>query len=419
MDIINKILWAIAISLILVNSIYFSVKLSFPQLKIFKAINNLKKGNNSEEISPMDTLIMALSSKIGVGSLAGTALSIYYGGIGTIFWMYISTFFLSIINYIENALAIIYKKNNRSGPHYYIKDGLNNSVLSKTYAVIVIILYTGLFTTIQNNTITTLTTNVINVNKVTISLLITITSGFIITKGIKTISRACNKIFPAMMLLFIIIGFFILIKNIHLVPSIITLIIKSAFNNKSIKGGLIYSIIISIQKTVFANEAGVGTSAIIAGSTNNNNYNLQANIGLIQTYFINFIVLGLTSLIIITAQKSNFIITNGIEMTEEAFSYHLGNTGEYLLLIVLCLFSFSTIITIYYYGECSLYFLTKKKYTNQILKILTIVLIFFGGIINAKTIWTSIDILLAILTIINMYAIYKLRLILISKLSKK
>ena len=77
------------------------------------------------------------------------ALCIYYGGIGTIFWMYISTIFLSIINYIENTLAIIYKENNKneslSGPYFYINKGLNKKKLSIVYAVIVLILYITLF----------------------------------------------------------------------------------------------------------------------------------------------------------------------------------------------------------------------------------------------------------------------------------
>ncbi len=420
LEILNKILWATAINLILVNSIYFSFKLKFLQLKIKKAMKSIKINEKKQGISPKDTLVMALSSKIGVGSLSGTALCIYYGGIGTLFWIFISTFILSIINYIENALAIIYKeKDNKSGPHYYIKKGFNNKTLSTIYAIIVLVLYVFLFTSIQNNTIITLTTSMYNTNKMIISLIITITAGVIIMKGIKGISNVCNQIFPIMMTIFIIIGLIVVFKNIEILPSILKQIIKEAFNNKSINGSIIYTIIISFQKTVFANESGVGTSAIISGSTDNTDYHLQAKIGLLQTYFINFIVLGITSLIIITAHTYNIDITNGIELTKAAFSYHLGTIGEVLLLIILILFSFSTIITIYYYGESSLTFLTNSKKATKVLKLITIVSIFIGGITNASIIWSLIDIFLAVLTIINMYAIYKLKETIISKLSKK
>ena len=422
-EIINKLLWSVAISMIILNSIYFSVKLKFPQFKIIKNLQSKRLNNKSNNISPKDTLVMSLSSKIGVGSLAGTSLCIYYGGIGSIFWIFISTFILSIINYIENALAIIYKEKNKkesySGPHYYIKKGLNKRFLSKLYAVIVLISYTFLFTSIQNNTIATLTSNTLNINKVCVSIIITILSGLIIIKGIKQISDICNTIFPIMMIIFIAIGCFIILKNMSLLPRIIKSIIKEAFNFKAISGGIIQTIIISFQKTVFANESGVGTSAIMSGSTDNNDYYLQAKIGLLQTYFINFIVLGITAVIIITAKTQNLYLNNGIELTKAAFNYHLGPFGEITLLLILTLFSFSTIITIYYYGENSLKFLTNNKQAPKVLKIVTIIAIFIGGLIKATNIWNMIDIFIAVLVIINMYSIHKLKETIITKLGEK
>lgn len=419
LDLINKQLWCIAIVLIIVNSVYFSIKLRFPQFKIFKSIKEIFVIKESNNISPRDTLIMALSSKIGVGSLSGMALCIYYGGIGTIFWMYISTIFLSIINYIENALAILYKENNKneslSGPYFYINKGLNKKKLSIVYAVIVLILYITLFSSIQNNTIVTLSTSIFNINKIVLSSVISIITGIIIFKGINSISNICNKVFPVMIIIFITVGLLIIIKNITIIPETILMIIKEAFKKQSLKGGIIYTIIVSFQRSIFANESGVGTSAIISGATTSNNYKLQAKIGLIQTYFINLIILGITSIIIVTSKININNLNNGIEITKQAFNYHLGLFGDIILFIIIFLFSFSTIITIYYYGESSLKYLTNNPKT-KILKIINMVSIFFGGIINGKTIWSYIDILIALLTIINMYTIYKLRKVLLKKL---
>ncbi|MDO4368919.1 MAG: amino acid carrier protein [bacterium] len=412
MEIINKILWTIAISLILVNSIYFTIKLKGPQFKFISLLKSLKikKTNN---ISPLDTLIMTLSSKIGVGSLGGIALAIAYGGLGTIFWIWVSAFFLSIITYIENTLAIIYKekdgKYTKSGPSYYIKKGLQNKALSTIYALIIIITYTILFTSIQNNTITTLTTEIYGLDKILIALIVTILTSIAIIKGIKTISNICNKVFPLMMIIFLTIGLIVLITNLNQIPTLLNTIINEALSKNAISGGIIYTILLAIQKTIFANESGTGTSAIISGTTENNDCKLQGNMGIIQVYFINFIVLTTTALIIGTTKYQNINIINGIELTKYAFSYHLGSFGEIMLLIIIFLFSFSTLITIYYYGENCLKFLTKKKMPIKILKIVTITSIFIGGIIKANIIWLLIDIALAILTIINMYAIYKLK----------
>ena len=417
MVLLNKIIWSIAIGLIIINSIYFSIKLKGPQFRLFKIITSIKRTKQSASITPFDTLVMTLSSKIGVGSLSGAALSIYYGGIGTIFWMFISSFFLSIINYLENMLSIIYKDNkiNKSGPFYYIRYGLNKKNLSVVYAILILITYTFLFSSIQTNTITTISYGMYSISKVFLSLLIVSISGIIILKGIKTISNICNKIFPIMMLFFIIVGIVIIVKTINDFPIIISEILKEEFNIKAISGGIIYTVIIAFQRCVFACEAGVGTSAIIAGTTESKNYKLQANLGLIQTYFINFIILGILSFIIITSNVQNISIINGIELTREAFRYHLGNLGDDILLIILSLFSFSTIITVYNYIESSIKFLTKSKKVQRIFLYCFLISLFFGGIITATIIWKMIDIMLGIITIINMYAIYKLRKIIILK----
>lgn len=422
MEYINKTIWLIAISLILINSIYYSIILKFPQFRLLNIIKSLKRQTKNQKISPLDTLIMALSSKIGVGSLAGVAIAITYGGLGSVFWMWISTFFLAIITYLENSLSIIYKEKDntlqKSGPSYYIKKGLNKKVLSITYSILIIITYIFLFTSIQTNTITTLTTEIYNIDKILISLIITTLAGIIIVKGIKTISNICNKIFPLMMIIFITLGFLIVISNINDIPLLFNQIITEAFNQKSISGGIIYTIIIALQKSVFANESGAGTSAIISGTTDNNDYKLQGNLGIIQTYFINFVVLTITAFIIGLTDFTSVQVINGIELTKYAFFYHLGAFGETMLLIILFLFSFSTIITIYYYGENSLKFLTTNKQSIKILKIFTLLALFIGGIIKANIIWNFIDVFLGLLTIINMYAIYKLRNTIIFKFTK-
>ena len=417
----NKIIWIIAISLILLNSVYYSIVLKFPQFRLLKILKSLKTKKQKGNISPLDTLIMTLSSKIGVGSLAGIAVAIAYGGLGSIFWIWISSFFLAIITYLENSLAIIYQNKTtppESGPFYYLKKGLNSKNLSIIYSILIIITYIFLFSSIQTNTIVTLTTELFNIDKIILSLVITIAAGIIIIKGIKTISSICNKIFPLMMLLFLILGLIIIIQNIELLPTLFISIITEALNKESLFGGIIYTIIISLQKTIFANESGAGTSAIISGTTINNNYKLQGNLGIVQTYFINFIVLTITAIIIGLTDFQNISIINGIELTKYAFSYHLSTFGELSLLVILFLFSFSTIITVYYYGESSLKFLSKKSKNLKVLKICTLLSLFFGGLIKANIIWNFIDIFLGLLTIINMYAISKLKPVLVPKLKK-
>ena len=120
-----------------------------------------------------------------------------------------------------------------------------------------------------------------------------------------------------------------------------------------------------------------------------------------------------TALIILTSNYNTLILKdiNGIEITQYAFTYHLGNVGNYLIFIMIILFSFTTILTGYYDGESSLKYFFKniKKSYLMILKILTVIVLFIGCLIKSSTIWLYVDILVALEAIINIYALYKLR----------
>ncbi len=410
---VNKIIWTIAIVLMVFNAGYFSIKLGLPQLNIKNMFKNLFKKDKTTGISTIDTLMMSLANKIGVGSLAGISLAIYIGGPGTIFWMWIITIVVAINTYLESGLAVIYKEKDgdfyKSGPSYYIKKGLNNKKLSIVYAVLIIFAYIFCFLTIQTNTISVLVSEIFEIDKIIISIIVTLISAIVIFKGLKVISDVCSKIVPLMAIIYLLTGIYVVITNLSLIPSIFQTILYDAFSINGVSGGILYTFYIGLQKSIFATEAGLGTGAIAVGAGGNNDYKQQGYVQIIGIYFIGLIITTITAIIILTSnyQGLELINPNGIELTKYAFNYHLGNFGNYVLLIILILFAFSTIITGYYYGESSLKSLTSKGVL--ILKIITVVLLFIGGIIKPNFIWEIVNISTALLAIINIYSIYQLR----------
>ena len=68
LTITHKVLWAIATSMILLSSVYYSIKLKWKQFKIFSLFKEIfnKKNKNS-----YDALMLTLAGRIGVGSIAG------------------------------------------------------------------------------------------------------------------------------------------------------------------------------------------------------------------------------------------------------------------------------------------------------------------------------------------------------------
>ena len=105
-DYFNKLLaiiWSVTSIILIYTAIKYTIKYKFIQLNIKKIIKGIKsKSNNS--ISPLSSLSLSLAAKIGVGSLSGVALAIYFGGLGTIFWIWIISILVAINTYLECIL---------------------------------------------------------------------------------------------------------------------------------------------------------------------------------------------------------------------------------------------------------------------------------------------------------------------------
>ncbi len=417
---INKILWGIATMMIVLVGLYFSFKLKFIQFNIKQMIKYITTSNKAERntISPLESLSMSLAARIGVGSLAGVALGIYLGGVGTIFWLWLSALIASPNTFAECVLAVIYRRKDEKdiymgGPPYYIRDGLGKPNLARLSALFIGLAYIVGFMTIQANTITKSVTGIIEIYPLTVAFLIMIITAIIIFKGVKQIATISTKLVPIMGGIYTISALIIIIININQIPNILINIINAAFNLKAFGFGILTTIIIGIQRGIFSNEAGLGTSAIVAATTT---VNRPVEIGLIQmfgVYFTTLIICSMTAFAILTSNYQTLSLTdvNGIEITLYAFKYHLGYFGEIIVIITIILFAFSTIITGYYYGESCFKFLISKIKPIHIfiLRLATIFLLLIGSIMSSLSLWQFVDILIAIVAIINLYALILLR----------
>ncbi len=89
---LNTAVWGLATFYLIVCGLYYTYKLKFVQFNFKEIISSLKSSNSDKtSISPFKTLTLALAARIGVGSLAGIALGIYKGGVGVVFWIWLSS----------------------------------------------------------------------------------------------------------------------------------------------------------------------------------------------------------------------------------------------------------------------------------------------------------------------------------------
>ena len=201
-----------------------------------------------------------------------------------------------------------------------------------------------------------------------------------------------------MLIFYLLLGVYIVINNFNSMGILFKNIIISAFNYRSI----ISVFLIGMQRAIFITESGIGTSAISASITENTSDN-QAMLEVMGIYIVSFLVCSVTFLIIsLSDYSTNFFSNiNGIELVLYAFKYHFGYFGSIFLSIITILFAFSTITSSYFFG------VTNLK-NNNYLKYVVILIIILSAYIRPNILWNYTDLLVAMLTLINIYAILKI-----------
>ena len=401
-----SIIWYIVSVLVIYSGIKYSFKYKFIQLRISKFIQAIKS-KSKNNISPLSSLSMSLAAKIGVGSLSGVALALYFGGIGSIFWMCIISLLVSINTYVECILGIKYRdKIDNSfvgGPSFYIKKCLNNKYLSLLYGILVISTYSGLFLSIQSNTIVSVL-SFFNISKTLIVVILSLVTFIIIKKNVNDIFLVDSILVPIMLIFYLVLGIYAIINSNNIID-IFKLMLTEAFNLKSI----IPVFLIGMQRAIFISESGIGTSAISASSCDNDP-SKQGMLEILGIHITTFLVCFITFLIIVTSSYNivNFGNINGIEIVMYAFNYHFGKFGRIILSIITILFAFSTIISGYFFGENNVLIFTNNKKIINIFKIVVILVIVESGYVSPQILWNLTDYFIAILAIINVSSILRI-----------
>ncbi len=419
---IDNLIWNIPLIVLLLGTgIYFSIQLHFLQFKRLKLAFHFvfKPNSNSDhegDVSSFQALCTALSSTIGTGNIVGVATAISAGGPGAMFWMWLSAFFGMATKYAEAVLAIKYRIKDEQnqmagGPMYYLENGLHSKLLAKLFSIFglgVALLGIGTFT--QVNSISSSLTLTFGIPPIVSAIALSLIVAFITLGGITRIASVAEKIIPFMCVLYI--GGVILILATHLsqIPSVIAVILETAFRPSSIYGGgLGIAMQKGISRGIFSNESGLGSAPIAAAAAKTNSCVEQGLVSMTGTFIDTIVVCTMTGLAILLT-GANLTSLEGAAMTTFAFENGLfiPMVGRYIVNIGLMFFAFTTIIGWNYYGERCIYYLGGLKAIKPY-KFIFIVLIFMGSFMTLDTVFIIADICNGCMAIPNLIGLIGLR----------
>ena len=435
---LSDLLWGVPMIILLFGThIYLTIRLKFPQRKIFTAIklSFTKDKKVDGDVSQFAALATALAATIGTGNIIGVGTAIALGGPGAVMWCWLTGVFGIATKYSEGLLAVKYRQKSEKGymvggPMYVLQYGLNSKWAGMLFAIFTAIAAFGIGSTVQANAISTLASDVMGVNPWITGAIVTFLAGLVLVGGIKSIARVCSALVPLMALVYVIGCIVIMCINHAYIWPALQLIVTSAFSVDAVGGGLLGSSIMiaaryGIARGLFSNESGLGSAPIVAASAQTKNPVRQALVSASGTFWDTVVICAITGIVIVSCflsytdvstvdsgvlrevfqmqLESKLQVKDGGALTRFAFD-HIPYIGAPLLMFGLFTFAFSTILGWSLYAQRAVEYIGGYKWA-KVYVWMFLVAVFLGSAINLNTVWTMADIFNALMAIPNLCAL--------------
>ncbi|ERJ13397.1 alanine/glycine:cation symporter family protein [Haloplasma contractile] len=427
---VNNLVWGAPLVILCLGAgVYFTLRTKFVQLRFLVEMPRLLFGSKETDkgVSSFQAFALAVSGHVGTGNIAGVAMAIFYGGPGSIFWMWAMAILCSASSFVETTLGQIYKKEingeYRGGPAFYIDKGLGMRWFAILFAVVSVISIGLFLPMVQSANIADAVSTAFRIDRFIVGIIIMVFLGAVIFGGSRRLVHIAEVIVPFMAVSYLIITILVILLNIQELPRVIQLIIDSAFKRDAVFGGIAGSAIsLGVKRGIFSNEAGLGSVPNLTASSDVSHPVKQGLVSAFCVYIDTIFICTSTAFMILITGKFNVAnpeggflyeglpgVTRYSEYTQESISAVLNNFGPLFVAISLIFFGFTTFMAYYYQAETNLLYLfdRNKKLTFfiNVLRVSTLVSVLISTIYTSEFAWKVGDIGVGIIAWLNIIAI--------------
>ncbi len=418
---------------LIIAAFFFTFYLSFINLRGFTFAVSVVRGalrndKHDGEISHFQALTAAMSGTIGVGNMAGVAITVSLGGPGAIFWLIVAGLVGMTTKFVECTLGVKYRIINADGtvsggPMYYLRDGLAQKGMARLgkylggfFAVSIVIGCLGVGNMFQSNQayvqlveVTGGATSPLVGYGWLVGLALALLVGLIIVGGIRSIANVTVRLVPFMVITYVAMALMVLLLNFTAIPSAIALIFSSAFTMQGVSGGFIGIMILGFQRAAFSNEAGLGSASIAHAAVQTDEPLSEGFVGLLEPFVDTVIVCTLTGLVLVITMPTEALMgsgLSGIELTSAAFEENM-SWAPVPLSFVAMIFAFSTMLAWAYYGiKGWTYLFGESKTKEKTFGVIFCIFIIIGASIKLDTVLEFADAMIFIMAIPNLIGLY-------------
>jgi AGCS family alanine or glycine:cation symporter len=417
---INGYLWgSVLIYLLTGCGIWFTIRLKGLQVTHFFhmfSLLKLSRKKNPHGISSFQALCTSLAARVGTGNLMGVAVAISLGGAGAVFWMWLIAFVGMATAFAESTLGQLYKEkdssgNFRGGPAYYMSKGLKNKPLAITFSLCLFFGYGFVFSSVQANSITDAFNGSYGIDPLYTGIVITVLAAMIIFGGLKNIARFAELTVPFMGIAYLVVCLVVIGINITAIPAIIADIFASAFGLKEAGSGLVGAAIVQgVKRGLYSNEAGMGSSPNVAAAAVPYPPHpvSQGYLQMLAVFLDTIVICSCTAFLILLFEGASGDI-QGIQLTQQALVFQVGDWGSDFITIAILLFAFTSIVANFAYAENNLKYLKMDNlYGHWFLRTGFLCMLIFGSAASLPEVIALADLSTGLMTIVNVIALFLL-----------
>jgi AGCS family alanine or glycine:cation symporter len=396
------------------TGLFLAVRLRFVQVRrmgeAFRSFFGKPESGEGGILSPFQAFMTAMAATIGTGNIAGVAAGIVSGGPGALFWIWCYGFFAAGIKFTEAVLGVTYRDvagpMTRSGPMFYLRDGLGSPALAMSYAVVagIAALTTTPFT--QTNSIALVMNTQFAVPTWVSGVVIAVLAWLVIIGGIKSIGRAAEKLTPLKVGLYLVGGLIVIVSFASRIPEVLGLVFREAFSLRATAGGslgILVAMRYGLARGLYANEAGYGTAAVAYGTARSTEPLHQGLNAMMEVFIVSFVTSTITAMTVLLTQ-ANLSGQTSTAAVALAFNSAMPGVGGWVVSFCVFLFGYTTLIGWAYYGERFLEYWLGPRVVMPYRWIYCL-LIPFGAIAKVNLVWAWGDLMNALQIFPNVFAL--------------
>ena len=403
---------------------FFSFRLNFFHiLKPFTVLKGLRSSNGASGVSSTKAVTLALAGTLGVGNIVGVSSAIYMGGIGAVFWMWVSAIVAMILKYAEIVLAMRHRRISQDGETSgnamnYILDFFASIKLRRLgSAVACIFAATFLFNAfsmgsmLQSNAISESLYGVLGIYPLFTGIGLSVITFLGVRKGTSGIIKITNVLVPLMSAGYIVISLAVISKNFSELGAAFALVFSSAFSPRAAvfgTGGFAFSKAMryGVMRGLVSNEAGCGTAPSAHALASCSSPARQGLWGIFEVFIDTLLLCTLTALcVILEYSEAMKYAGNYMMMTVSAYSSVLGASASYFLCFAVACFGIATIICWAHYGCVCVSFFSPSATAKASFIFIYSACVFVGSLISPNTVWQLSDLAMGTMTVMNLFVI--------------